>query len=306
MGRLTTFTEHDIPGQKQPAFFGVAAPKWILRSAVEIVVQYSCYQDEHLISANLEHLYGFADRIVISFGAFRAIRKSRVLWGLPENGEWVDDRYTAARSAVGVPGWTICWGGEPELRAQVNANAIPIIGERLIEEKVQLLDVSWDEERLKAMKPLRENRGRDRDRQAERISADPGGRRRIHHLRRNREGTGIFSVRSRQQREGSTRNHRESASLPLARSRRPSCCSSWDSGPAGCQSRSGSARGAGGQADPCPLKFCRRWRPFRGLGPSCTWSALAKRLERDSHQLSGVRNAVRFSAEPAGPQSFSP
>ncbi len=69
---------------------------------MEIVVQYSCYQDEHLISANLEHLYGFADRIVISFGAFRGIRKIRVLWGLPESGEWVDDCYTAARGAVGV------------------------------------------------------------------------------------------------------------------------------------------------------------------------------------------------------------
>ncbi len=101
---------------------------------------------------------------------------------------------------VGVPGWTTCWGGEPELRAQVNANAIRIIGERLIEENVQLLDVSWEEERLKAMKPPRENRGRDRDRQAERIPADPGGRRRTHHLPRNREGTGFFSVRSRQQR----------------------------------------------------------------------------------------------------------
>jgi len=101
--------------------------------------------------------------------------------------------HRAQRSArpVGVPGWTTCWGGEPELRAQVNANAIRTIGERLIEENVQLLDLSWDE-RLKAMKPPRENRGRDRDRQAERIPADPGGGRRAHHLPRNREGAGFF------------------------------------------------------------------------------------------------------------------
>ena len=57
---------------------------------MEIVVQYSCFQDEHLIAANLEHLYGFADRIVIAYGAFQGIKKIRVLWGLPENDSTLD------------------------------------------------------------------------------------------------------------------------------------------------------------------------------------------------------------------------
>ena len=42
------------------------------------------------------------------------------------------------------------------------------------------------------------------------------------------KGLAFFRFAHANNGEGSTRNHRESASLPLARSRRPSCCSSWD------------------------------------------------------------------------------
>ncbi len=51
---------------------------------MEIIVQYSCFQDEHLIGANLTHVYDFADRIVISYGAFSGVKRIRSLWGLPE------------------------------------------------------------------------------------------------------------------------------------------------------------------------------------------------------------------------------
>lgn len=51
---------------------------------MELIVQYSCFQDEHLIEANLKHIYDFADRIVIAYGAFSGVKDIRSLWGLPE------------------------------------------------------------------------------------------------------------------------------------------------------------------------------------------------------------------------------